>query len=81
MQVQFVRWGNSLALRIPTAYARDLNVVEGTTAELKIEEGRLVATPAPRVPEYSLEDLLAQISDDNVHAEVSTGRAVGDEFR
>jgi len=81
MQVQFVRWGNSLALRIPAAYAKDLNVAEGTAADLVIEEGRLVATPLPKSPVYRLEDLLAGITEQNIHGEVQTGSAVGEEFR
>jgi len=81
MQVQFVRWGNSLALRIPAAYAKDLNVVEGVSADLVIEKGRLVATPLPQTPVYCLDELLAGITDQNIHAEVPTGPAVGEEFQ
>jgi antitoxin MazE len=80
MRVQFSRWGNSLALRIPAAYARDLNVSEGSEAELEVEHGRLVATPAVDLPVYDLNTLLDGVTEDNLHAEVSTGSAMGGEF-
>jgi len=67
-------------LRIPAAYAKDLNIDEGTAADLNIEQGRLVATPIPDTPVYRLNDLLAGITDENIHGEVSTGNAVGEEF-
>lgn len=80
MRQQFVRWGNSLALRIPNAYAKDLNVSDGTEVDLSIENGRLIADPVPHTPVYDLDELLAGITDENIHAEVSTGAAVGEEF-
>lgn len=79
MRVQFVRWGNSLALRIPNAYAKDLDIHEGADAELAVENGRLVATPLAGGPVYDLDSLLSGITDDNLHAETATGPAVGAE--
>ncbi|WP_188262720.1 AbrB/MazE/SpoVT family DNA-binding domain-containing protein [Azospirillum tabaci] len=79
MRQQFVRWGNSLARRATNAYAKDLNVTDGSEAELSIENGRLAAAPVPPTPVYDLDELLAGITDENIHAEVSTGAAVGEE--
>lgn len=39
-----------------------------------------MATPLAEIPVYSLDDLLAGITDDNIHAEVTTSSAVGEEF-
>lgn len=76
----FVRWGNSIALRIPSAYAKDMNVTEGTEAELTLENGRLVVTPKREFPVYDLDELVSGITPENLHAEFSTGHAVGEEF-
>jgi antitoxin MazE len=79
MVVQFSRWGNSLAVRIPAAFAAQIAAVEGARADLSVEDGRLVITPVGR-PSYELADLLAGITDENRHGETGTGAAVGDEF-
>lgn len=80
MRVQFAKWGNSIAVRIPAAFAKELAAVEGKFADMAIEEGKLVISPSEE-PVYSLDDLLGQITDENLHGEVDTGAAVGAEFR
>ena len=45
MIVEFCRWGNSLAVRIPRAVADALNVSDGRRAEIKVENGALVLRP------------------------------------
>ena len=37
MIVEFCRWGNSLAVRIPKTFADAVKVSEGKRAELKVE--------------------------------------------
>ncbi|WP_210496129.1 AbrB/MazE/SpoVT family DNA-binding domain-containing protein [Microvirga antarctica] len=80
MIVHFAKWGNSVALRIPSAFARQIHAVEGTSADLTIENGRLVITPAENVPVYTLADLLAEMTPKTIHDETDTGVAVGNEF-
>ena len=70
------RWGNSLAIRIPRAYARDLSVDDGSEVELRIDGPSLVVTPSTTP---SLEALLAAITGENLHAEVDTGPGQGRE--
>jgi len=78
MQTNIRKWGNSLAVRIPSAFARQANLSSGTSVDLSIENGRIVLE-ARSEPEYRLEDLLRQVTDRNVHAEVDPGPAVGRE--
>jgi antitoxin MazE len=81
--MRFAKWGNSLALRIPAAYAKAVGACENSPAQLKIENGALVVTPikpTEEVPYYDLDALLAQITDENRHDEVETGSPVGAEF-
>ena len=62
MIVEFCRWGNSLAVRIPKAIADSLNVSDGRRAEIRVENGALVLRPPPqanhRKPRYTLDELL-----------------------
>lgn len=78
MRVRVQKWGNSLALRIPKSFAVETELDPGSEVDLTLEEGRLVITPLPE-PEVSLEELLAQITPQNLHAEVDFGGAVGRE--
>ncbi|NBJ13811.1 AbrB/MazE/SpoVT family DNA-binding domain-containing protein [Microvirga arsenatis] len=80
MRVHFAQWGNSLALRIPHAFAQELDAAPGRPAEVTILDGRLIVAPVQDVPVYSLDELLAGMTEDNLHGEVSMGAAVGNEF-
>ncbi|TXM90839.1 AbrB/MazE/SpoVT family DNA-binding domain-containing protein [Methylobacterium sp. WL30] len=78
--VQFSRWGNSLALRIPAQILRDVGAAEGSTAELSVEEGRIVIAPRAEPPRYTFDGLLAGITKENLHDDQFEGRTVGDEI-
>ncbi len=52
------KWGNSMALRIPTSTMRTWGIEEGQTVNLKVEDGALIARPTQ--PRYTLAELLAQ---------------------
>ena len=68
MQVQVQKWGNSLALRIPKSFANQIKIEQGSYVDLSTVEGKLIAKPLEQ-QEYSLEQLLAGITDQNIHAE------------
>jgi antitoxin MazE len=51
---------------------------EAASVDLALVEGKLVVTPLAPV-EFTLEELLAQVTDENIHDELSTGDAVGAE--
>ena len=42
MQTKFVKWGNSLALRIPSAFAKEIGAVKGTPADMTVKDGTLI---------------------------------------
>ena len=62
------RWGNSLAVRIPRAFADDLGLVDGAAVELTLDEGSLTLRPAPS-PAFRLEELLDRVTRANRHGE------------
>lgn len=78
MKARIQKWGNSLAVRIPHAYASETGLGVDTPIEVEVINGQLVITPLT-TPSYNLDDLLAQITDENRHDEISTGASVGNE--
>jgi len=70
------QWGNSLALRIPRPYARQMGLRHNSAVSIHLEAGRLVIEPVPR---FDLDELLAAVTPDNQHGEIDTGPAVGNE--
>lgn len=42
MRVKVQKWGNSLALRIPKAFAEEAEVSEGGVVDLSVEDGNLI---------------------------------------
>jgi len=78
VRIQVQKWGNSLALRIPKPFARDARVEAGTIVELSVSEGKLIAVPVGR-GRPSLAELLAAVSEANIHQEFDTGEPLGRE--
>jgi antitoxin MazE len=78
MRTRIIKWGNSLGLRIPKAFAEEVQVRAGSTVDLSLEDGQLVVRTVHH-PVYSLDDLLDDVTDDNLHAEVEVGDRVGGE--
>jgi len=78
MITRIQKWGNSLALRIPKAFAVEAGLQTDSTVELSLEDGRLVVVPVAKA-KLTLEHLLAQVTADNLHGEVDTGPAAGSE--
>jgi antitoxin MazE len=74
------KWGNSLALRIPTAFAREISVREGVAVDISVTNGALLVRPIEESHVYDLETLLCQITEENRHGEVATGQSVGNEY-
>ncbi len=77
MEIQFAKWGNSVALRVPSKVAEALGITPGSVAELALKRDKLIITP--RRHAYQLDDLLSGITAKNLHQETDTGAAVGAE--
>lgn len=74
MQTRIQKWGNSLAVRIPRAFAEEARLDEGTPVDLGIHDGSLVIRRAT-IDTPTLEQLLDGVTDENLHGEVDTGPA------
>ena len=76
MLTKVQKWGNSLAVRIPSAFAKEIGLCPDTEVELRLEDKKLVIIPSKR---KQLEELIKQITPENVHGEVDWGEKVGKE--
>ncbi len=79
MKTAVQQWGNSLALRIPKAFAEQVKVKKGTAVNLAVEKGRIVVSPLLGKT-ISLKRLLAKVTPDNIHPETDWGPPQGKEF-
>jgi len=62
-----LKWGNSLALRIPSAIAKQLNIREGAEVEFHIDGNRLVIEKADKVPRFTHRDLVKALRKAKKH--------------
>lgn len=71
------RWGNSLAIRIPKAFAAQAQLEEDSSLEISIEGERIILAPPRR--QWQLDDLVRKISQKNIHRETEWGVRKGEE--
>lgn len=78
MNMHIRKWGNSAAVRIPTATLDAVGLKPDDPVEVREENGRIVIERASPHP-ITLEWLLDGITPDNVHGEMDWGAPVGNE--
>ena len=78
METRVQKWGNSLALRIPKSFANQIGLEPNSPVELSLRSAELVIVPV-KSPVLKLDDLLAQVTEQNLHDEVDTGSTVDGE--
>ena len=78
MRSRIQKWGNSLALRIPKSFATEVGLQRETSVEVSLANGKLVITPVAK-PKPTLKQLLAKVTKENLHHEIETGPATGNE--
>ena len=67
MKTSVQKWGNSLAVRIPKSFADDLDLGDNSAVMMSLEEGAVIVKP-DREKSFDLETLLADVTDENIHA-------------
>lgn len=71
-------WNGSLGLRIPDPLATAAQLKPQAIVDVVVQDGRLVVTSVSS-PASRLNELLAQVTNENLHEEFETGPAVGRE--
>jgi len=75
MQTRIQKWGNSLGVRIPLQLAKQLNLHQGSSVNLGVEQGCIVIQP----PKYDLDAMLNQINRKNQHHQILEDTQKGNE--
>lgn len=68
------KWGHSLALRIPQAFARQLNINENTPVNMEVIDGKLVISHG-----IALDEMLDSLTDEKRESPDDWGFPVGRE--
>jgi antitoxin MazE len=78
-KAQMVKWGNSLAVRIPKVVAEEAELNEGDELVIEVQSRGALAVKAARKPP-TLDELIAEITPENLHKAVwSDDGPVGNE--
>lgn len=75
MQINIGKWGNSLAVRIPSGIAKETNIKDGSEVEILVRNKAIIIKPR----NYTLDDLVERITEENFHEEISSGKEAGKE--
>lgn len=79
MRTRVERLGDGLAVRIPESLATEAGLKEDASVEVSLVDGSIVVTP-PMRRKRTLEELLAGVTDENLHGEIDFGPPVGKEI-
>jgi antitoxin MazE len=76
-KARIVKWGNSLAVRIPKPVAEKAGVEAGDPVILEAARGQIKLLRSEQIP--TLKQLVRQITPENRYEEISTGPEHGKE--
>ena len=79
MTTKVQKWGNSLAIRIPSHTAKRLGLKAGSKVRTRDALNQMIIEPVDK-KEETLEDLVAQITPENRHELIDWGPPVGKEI-
>ena len=79
MQTVIKKWGNSPALRLNTSIMKSAHLALEQEVEVKVIRGRIIIEPTVK-KEYCLDELVSNISSENIHGEMEFGNPVGKEM-
>lgn len=78
MRARVMKWGNSLAVRIPSPIAEEASLRLGDPVEIEVaDQGSVRLHRVGKVP--TLAELVAQITPENRYPEISAGKEIGKE--
>lgn len=79
MEARMRQWGNSVGVRIPAGILSELHLTAERRVDIRAEAGKIIIEPI-NDPKPTLEQLLSQITPENLHGEVDFGKPVGKEW-
>jgi antitoxin MazE len=78
METKIQKWGNSLAVRLPKAFADQTGIEDGSIIRILLQNGKIVLVPI-KDRESRLESMLEQIDESTIHNEIDFGMPIGKE--
>jgi antitoxin MazE len=75
MRVKIEKSGNGLALKIPKSFASRSKLEQGSVVSLSIVDGNILVKPIAET-EYTLEQLLEGVNEQNIHQENDFGKGL-----
>ncbi|MDD5092699.1 MAG: AbrB/MazE/SpoVT family DNA-binding domain-containing protein [Candidatus Wallbacteria bacterium] len=78
MNLKVQKWGNSLAIRFPKALMEMLGLERESVVDVQLSDGQIVIEPAA-TNAFSIEELVAGITEENCHEELLCGKPAGRE--
>lgn len=77
MKLTVQKWGNSLAIRIPQAVARQCHLAQGSPIDITIEDKKIIIKLARK--KMNLAKLLSAVNEANLHSKVDMTDFLGKE--
>jgi len=79
MEAKVTKWGNSLGVRVPAALATQVGLKAGSEVSLVAEGKAIKLVPLGTPRRYTLAELLAGVTKDNIQPAIPSGPDVGRE--
>ena len=80
MLSKVAKWGNSMGLRLPSQYLKELHISLNDSVECEMKAGSIVITPIKKKKRYTMKELLSKLPDDfENEKEVNWGKPEGGE--
>ncbi|MBU1151988.1 AbrB/MazE/SpoVT family DNA-binding domain-containing protein [Patescibacteria group bacterium] len=76
MQTSITKWGNSLAVRLPKPFTDQMGINSTRKVEIILQKDQIIIKKSPQ----KLDELLEQITPENIHTETETGSITGKEI-
>lgn len=74
MNATIQKWGNSLALRIPMSFAKNIHLHQGSEVDLILENNKIeIRRKNKTSKKYVLSQMVKKITRHNTHAETDWG--------
>ncbi|MCL2073082.1 MAG: hypothetical protein FWH18_04110 [Marinilabiliaceae bacterium] len=74
------QWGNGLGINIPSVIANGMSLKEGLSVNVQRNGRRIIIEPSLSHISYNLNEMLSEITDDNIHQYIETGNPLGNEI-
>ena len=76
MNAKIKKWGNSLGLRLPSVFIKQLGLKDDDVITISIEDGKIIIEP----DEIDINQLIETITPESLHKPIDWGPPVGKEI-